>query len=56
MKKKTFDCIEFQHQVGDKLMKRLQGMTREEQVEYWKQRMHALQHHQGYHRDLRKSE
>ena len=35
-KTKKFDCVEMQHHRGQAVMKRLAGMTLEEEVAYWK--------------------
>jgi hypothetical protein len=35
-KKKKFDCVEMQHRGGQAVMKRLEGMTLEEKIAYWK--------------------
>lgn len=35
-KTKAFDCVEMQHRGGQAVMKRLKGMTLEEEVAYWK--------------------
>ncbi|MBM3476528.1 MAG: hypothetical protein FJX75_24915 [Armatimonadetes bacterium] len=38
MKKKRFDCVELQHRGGERLMRKLEKMTIEERVEYFRQR------------------
>ena len=38
MKKKDFDCVEFQHQAGQRLAQRTSGMTPEQEAAYWKTR------------------
>jgi len=35
-KTKIFDCVQMQHRGGQAVMKRLAGMTLEEEVAYWK--------------------
>ena len=35
-KTKKFDCVQMQHRGGQRVMKRLEGMTLEEEVAYWK--------------------
>ena len=35
MKSKTFDCVEMKHRGAERVMKRLEGMTLEEQLQYW---------------------
>ena len=36
--KKTFDCVEMQHQGAEKVRATLAGMTLDEQVAYWERR------------------
>ena len=40
--KKTSDCVELQHQRGAKVQAELAGLTREEQLEYWRKRTAEL--------------
>lgn len=35
---KSFDCVEMQHRGGSKVQTELAGMTRKEQLEYWRER------------------
>ena len=35
MRKKTFDCVEMKHRGAERVMKRLEGKTLEEQLKYW---------------------
>ena len=42
MKKKAVDCVEIQHQGADKVQEELAGMTREQQLEYWRKRTAEL--------------
>ena len=42
MKVKTPKCVEIQHHGGEELLKRLEGLTLEQQLEYWRQRSEAL--------------
>ena len=41
MRKKKFDCVELQHRGGERLMRKLEKMTLEERVEYFRQRTAA---------------
>ena len=41
-KNKAFDCVEMQHKGAEKLQEKLSGMTREEQLEYWRVRTDEL--------------
>ena len=42
MKKKTFDCVEMMHEGQAELQKKLDGMTAQEQREYWRKRTQEL--------------
>ena len=44
--KKKFDCVEMQHRGGRALMKRLEGMTLEEKVAYFKRGTEELRKRQ----------
>jgi hypothetical protein len=33
--RKRFDCVEFQHEAGEAVMRKLEGMTDEERQAYW---------------------
>jgi hypothetical protein len=35
MKTKMFDCVEMKHRGAERVMKRMEGMTLEEQLQYW---------------------
>ena len=50
-KKKQFDCVEMMHRGQAAVKKRLEGMTREEKLAYWKRRAEELREEQ---RQLRK--
>jgi hypothetical protein len=39
---KRFDCVELQHQGGERLMQMMEGMTLEQRVAYWRKRGEAL--------------
>lgn len=38
MAKKTFDCVDFQHTAGEKVMRKLESMTPEERAAYYARR------------------
>ena len=39
---KPFDCVEMKHQAAQKVQARLNGMSREEKVQYFHERTQAL--------------
>ena len=41
-KKKTFDCVEMMHEGQAAVTRKLAGMSREEQREYWHKRTEEL--------------
>jgi hypothetical protein len=40
--KKTFDCVEMQHEGGRRIYEDAKGMTFEEEVAYWRKRNASL--------------
>jgi hypothetical protein len=42
MKTKTLDCVEMQHHGADETQKKIQKMTREEELGFWRERSKAL--------------
>jgi hypothetical protein len=54
-KAKTFDCVEHQHRAGAMILEKLKDMTREEQMEFWRQRSEELRQRQEVLRAQRKS-
>ncbi|MCL5104233.1 MAG: hypothetical protein M1133_08975 [Armatimonadetes bacterium] len=40
--KKSFDCVDMKHKGAAKVQARLAGMSREEQLEYWRVRTDEL--------------
>jgi hypothetical protein len=40
--KKSFDCVEMKHKGAAKVQARLAGMSRDEQLEYWRTRTEEL--------------
>lgn len=46
MKTKTFDCVRMKRQGAEQVMKRLEGKTLQEQLEYWQKGTEELKRHQ----------
>ena len=44
---KSFDCVELQHQGGERVTRRLAGMTTGEKVAYWQERTRLLRARQA---------
>ena len=42
MTKKTFDCVEMKREGARRLRERLAGMTRQQQLDFWRERTGAL--------------
>ena len=42
MKTKTFDCVEMKRQGAEALREKLEGMTPEDELEFWRQRTEGL--------------
>lgn len=40
---KNFDCVEMKHRGAEQILKKLSGLTPEEELEFWKKRTKALQ-------------
>jgi hypothetical protein len=40
--KKSFDCVEMKHRGAEKVQAKLAGMSREQQLEYWRLRTDEL--------------
>lgn len=45
-KKKTFDCVEMMHQGAEHVRRQVNGMTIEEEAEFWRQQTEELKRHQ----------
>ena len=43
MRKKLFDCVELQHQGGDRVYEATKGMTPEERLAWWDERNREFQ-------------
>jgi len=52
--KKSFDCVELQHEGGQRVFARLAGMTLDEKVAYWRERTGVLRQRQAALREQRK--
>jgi hypothetical protein len=46
MKTKTFDCVEMKHLGAEKVQEQIAGMTREEEIKFWKERSQELRRRQ----------
>lgn len=46
-RKKTFDCVEMQHRGGDYVRKLTEGMTLEEELEFWRRGTEELRKRQA---------
>jgi hypothetical protein len=46
MKTKKFDCVEMKHLGAKKVQENIAGMTREEEIRFWKERSQHLRQHQ----------
>ena len=40
--KKSFDCVDMKHKGAEKVQAKLAGMSREQQLEYWRMRTDEL--------------
>jgi hypothetical protein len=40
--KKKFDCVEMMHKGAERVRRKVQGMSREQEAEYWRQRTEEL--------------
>lgn len=46
-KTKAFDCVEMKRRGAELVQQRLAGMTREEQLEYWRKKTELLRERQA---------
>ena len=42
MKAKTFDCVEMMHKGAEQIGAKIEGMTRDEELEFWRQATRRL--------------
>jgi hypothetical protein len=47
MKAKTFDCVEMMHRGAEEIRKKIRGVTKEEQIEFWRERSEQLRRRQS---------
>jgi hypothetical protein len=47
MKTKTFDCVEMKRKGAELVQQRLAGMTRQQQLEYWRGQTELLRQRQA---------
>ncbi len=43
---KTFDCVESKHRAAEQIRKEIEGMTVEQELEYWKRQTDELRREQ----------
>lgn len=55
MKTKTFDCVRMKRLGAEQVMKRLEGKTLQEQLEYWQKGTEELKRHQRSLKDRARS-
>ena len=53
MKTKTFDCVEMKQRGAELVRQRLAGMSRDEEIEYWRQRSEQFERDQEQRRAQR---
>ncbi|TMA58485.1 MAG: hypothetical protein E6J80_04985 [Deltaproteobacteria bacterium] len=46
MKAKTFDCVEMKHRGAEKVREQINGMTLEQELEFWRERSRILRQRQ----------
>ena len=56
MRMKTFDCVEMMHRAGKRIGEKLEGMTLDEEAEYWQKRTAVLRKRQQTLRERREQE
>lgn len=54
-KNKKFDCVEMMHQGGERIRREVEGMTLDEEVEYWKKRTDSLRREMAAYKNTRKA-
>jgi len=47
MKAKKFDCVEMMHQGAEEVRKQIRGMTKKEEIAFWRQRSQKLRQRQS---------
>ena len=56
MKNKPFDCVEMMHKGGQKILEEIEGMTPDQEMEYWQQQTQALRELQRQMRERQETE
>lgn len=46
MKAKTFDCVEMMHRGAKNIRKQTKGMTKEQELAFWRERSKSFRQHQ----------
>jgi len=46
MKTKNFDCVDMKHRGAEKVREKIEGMTREQELAFWRESSKALKQHQ----------
>lgn len=47
MKAKKFDCVEMMHRGAEEIRKKIRGMTKKEEIAFWRQRSKKLRQRQS---------
>jgi len=47
MKAKKFDCVEMMHRGAGEVRKKIRGMTKKEEIAFWRERSRKLRHRQS---------
>jgi hypothetical protein len=47
MKAKRFDCVEMMHRGAQAIKKKIQGMTKKQEISFWRERSRKLTQRQG---------
>ena len=47
MKAKRFDCVEMMHRGAEEVQKKIRGMTKKEEIAFWRERSRKLIRRQG---------
>jgi len=56
MKGKKFDCIEMMHRGAEAVQKKIRGMTKKEEIAFWRERSRKLSQQQSKTQGERKHE
>ena len=47
MKAKKFDCVEMMHRGAEEVRKKIRGMTKKEEIAFWRERSQKLRRRQS---------